>query len=131
MKISASVGHNHEWGLRFSPTSPLLLVVQSYEDGNSRHFYSGNGINYSTIAENPCFTEEAWHRIKIINDGLIVKAYVNEDEIGSGISTYIPTSNVGLHFKEHVGQSEHLWAFVRKYSTTEPTVIDYEDQEQW
>jgi hypothetical protein len=117
--ITASVGHNHEWGLRYLDSD--ITTIQSYEDGNARHAYTYKDSVGASINETPAFTENTWIRLKIINSASVVHYFVDGNEIASGATINIPIRTLALHQHLHVGSAQQAWSFVRKYTATEPT----------
>ena len=122
-KLKRSGTTNILWGLAdtsFMETN--RIYVQTHTNNNLRYVGTSSGGSHSSISETPQFPDNTWVRAKITCDGTTVYGYIDDNEISSGgIMTNIPTTNLGLGFREATGSAEQEWSFVRKYIANEPT----------
>ena len=93
-------------------TSNLLSHVSL----NRMYLQSGT----TSIYEPGAFSYGTFYDTKITNDSSIIRGYRDDDEVISGISTDLPISSMGL-FVSASDTFEQTYAFVRKYTATEPT----------
>lgn len=126
-----NANHDLYFGLSTTSTNPWgnAIFIESITSTNYRYLITFNtSMGYDSL-EHPSFTNNIDVKLKIILVGTIYHAYVDNDEIGSGNVTQLPSNNMGLYFYRQSGTGEVYYAFVRKYTATEPTVtINAEEQ---
>lgn len=95
-------------------TTNILLYISI----NRKYLQSGTtAINTTQSLSNGTF-----YNLKIINNGSIVRGYIDGTEILSGISTDMPTSSMGL-FLDVSASAEQTYSFARKYAANPATYV--------
>ena len=97
------------------------LYTQSYNETDLRYFYNANEGTSTSVSEAPDWPLNIYVKVKITSDGSNTHAYIDDNEIASGISTNHPNENLGLWFWAANGTMVQDWSFVRKYIINEPT----------
>ena len=94
-----------------------------YWDGVWKFLYVSNDGTVSTKSESISTDPDTYYKIKIINTGSAVTGYIDTNQIGTGdITTNLPDESLGLVFQIVTGSGEINWGFVRKYSSSDPSI---------
>jgi hypothetical protein len=107
------------------------FIIQTYTAVNSMYIYTRSGGTQTSYNTTPKFPTNTDVQLKITFDGTTARYYVSNTEIGTGITTNIPTVLLGVSYRDAGGSVETVtYSFVRKYASTEPTVT-VEDMGTW
>ena len=116
--------HNLIFGLAsidlISTEHALKILSLNPEGQNLRYAYAVDLSGSTNVNETGSFVVDQWYQIKSICDGTNVKGYVDDDQIGTTITTNLPDGNMGLSMYEYTGNGEQDWSFAHKYNSPEP-----------
>ena len=115
--------HSVAWGLKNTAgtdESDDMVIIKSYSTDNKHYFVTRNEGAQSYVSEVPDATVDVLQRIKILMTGSTWHAYVDDNEVSTGISTNHPDEDMGLTMYITAGTGEQIWSFARKYNTPEP-----------
>ena len=118
-----SATHTIRWGLKNTAgldDTDDVVMISSYNVDNNHYFVTKNEGTQSYVNEIPSATVDVLQRMKILMTGSTWHAYVDGDEVSTGISTNFPNEDMGLTMYLTAGTAEQDWSFVRKYIATEP-----------
>ncbi len=96
-----------------------------------RYIYSINDTYTTDEDESPALTTDVYVKLKIIHTGTSIDAYIDDNQIGTTITTNLPDEAMGLMLYVGTGSATHDWSFVRKYTATEPTISSWGSEESF
>jgi len=114
---------NLVWGYSNYPlggTGTDSVSIQSEHEFNIRVLNTKKAGTLTKVSEAPKFVTNTWYILDILYTTTAVHGYVNDDEIGAGSTTNLPTANMGIWMWENKGSGEQLWSFIGKYVSPEP-----------
>lgn len=105
--------------------------VSPYDDFMRIHIYAPNDENKVGVSNDnvqsygavgsPDIHDGVYHILDITSDGTNVNGYIDNNEIGAGVSSNAPNESLGLFVHTYTGSFVQDWAFARKYIANEPT----------
>jgi len=106
-------------------TNANQIRIQPYTDSgqNQKYFRTFKNSAMTSMNEAPCPTVDTWAILDILYDTTSAHGYVDDDEIGAGSTTNLPTVDMGLFFRQgDAGDAKQDWSFIGKYVSPEPSV---------
>lgn len=82
--------------------------------------YITNGKNFAVVTEPGVPAENEWHSIKITRSGSTAKFYCDDKQIQPSLAVCLPDESLGM-FSSLTSGADQAYAFVRKYTPSEPT----------
>ena len=118
-----------------------LSTSSDYWNNDSIIFFNHGGSGYyraaqydngaiSTIYQSGAsLTANVDYSLKITNDGVITRQYLDGSELGSGSSVNMPDSTMGMFFDLNGGSSMLYWSVGMSYTANPPTITIGEEQQ--
>lgn len=96
--------------------------LQSFTTTNWRYFSTRNDGVQTFVTEVPHLKDATYHigTIEYLY-GVSAKGYIDDNQIGTTISSNYPDETMGLFAWQILGTLIQDWAFIAKYNATEPT----------
>jgi len=119
-----SASHTIDWGLSNLPQrEDDHTSIESYTAGNTRYGFPVNdAVGTTTNNETPSFTNGIKYKMKIIVTETAHTYSVDNDPIGTFVTTTLPNEPMGLQMNLLAGTGVQQWSFIRSYASTEPTL---------
>jgi len=117
--------HDLYFGLARATVSPWgngAIFIQTVTATNLRYIITRNGVTDATQNEAPSFTNDTDVNLLITLFGATYQAYVDGNAIGVGTATQLPTTPMGLYFRQQAGTGRVHYAFARNFTSPEPTL---------
>lgn len=122
-----SAGYSVFWGVRYNTDN---IAIQVLGASPYRKIQTQNNGTPSALTESGTLTYGTYYSFKIINTGTEVTGYIDENQIDvSSITTNLPDESMGLWLGIYGGGPDQQWSFIRKYTSTEPTIYSWGTEE--
>jgi len=120
--------HDLYFGLARATVSPWgngAIFIQTVTATNLRYIITRNAATDATQNEAPSFTNDTDVDLLITLFSATYHAYEDGNEIGVGTALQLPSTPMGLYFRQQGGTGRVHYAFARNFTSPEPTITTW------